>query len=268
MTDSLQISIPPDINNSNNNYEILDKNTIVMGFSAVKGLGDKAVEELVNNQPYSSFPEFLLKTKGRIINKSIMEALAKSGSFDSLNIARKDIFEYGKFNRDKFNIWVKKNYDGYGGDSIAYDEFPLKFDNIDWDLQEKLKYEREVFGELISGTLRDLYPGFFSGVNVTLISQLKDLPDRHNIIVEFLVIDLLREYKITKGRYKGQKMIKYTVSDVNGFESELTVWPTEYNSAKKLMKNGTPVRAECQISNFNGVKTLMLRSIQKIYKTS
>ena len=257
--------IPPDINNSGSNYEVLDRKTIVMGFSAIKGLGEKGVINIVANQPYSSFSDFLLRTEGRVINKLRMEALAKSGCFDKMNVARRDIFEFGKKNRDKFNLWVKKNYDGYE-ENINCEEFPLKFENVEWSIKEKLQYEMEVFGELISGDLSSLYPGFFTGIGSTLISQLKQLPNRHNIVVEFLVVELLREFKIGKGKYTGQKMIKYRVSDVNGAESELTVWPTEYDSAKKFMKDGVPIRAQCQISDFNGVKTLMLRSIEKVYK--
>jgi len=64
----------------------------------------------------------------------------------------------------------------------------------------------------------------------------------------------------------GQKMIKYRVADAKGSETELTVWPSEYESAKKLMLDGRPIRAHCQVSEFNGTKTLMLRSIEKAYQ--
>jgi len=148
---------------------------------------------------------------------------------------------------------------------MALDEFPLALTNDEWSRQELLRHEQEVLNELASGNISDLYPGFFTGYNSTPIARLKFLPDRHNIVVEFLVKAFLREYKIKKGKYTGQPMIKYRVEDAFGAETELTVWPTEYKDAKKLMKEGRPIRAQCQVSEFNGAKTLMLRSIEKVY---
>ena len=46
----------------------------------------------------------------------------------------------------------------------------------------------------------------------------------------------------------------------------MTVWPSEYDKAKKYLNEGTPARAKCQISEFNSVKTIMLREIEKVYK--
>jgi DNA polymerase III alpha subunit len=77
---------------------------------------------------------------------------------------------------------------------------------------------------------------------------------------------MLREFKIKSGRYAGQLMIKYSIMDIYGTETELTVWPSEYDKAKKYLNEGTPARAKCQISEFNSVKTIMLREIEKVYK--
>lgn len=257
--------IPPDINRSGSNYEVLDENSIVMGFAAIKGLGKKAVAEIVNNQPYDSLSSFLFKTAGRVINKTRVEVLAKAGCFDSFNVSRKSIHDNAKKNRDKMSAFIRnKTKDGYDA-SMIVDECALKIEKTEWQKQELLRYEQEVLSELISGDINDMFPGFFTGVNATPISRLRFLPDRHNIIVEFLVKSMLREFKIKSGRYKGRWMIKFRVKDVGGAETELTVWPDSYEIAKKIMKEGRPVRAKCQISEFNGVKTLMLRGIEKAY---
>jgi DNA polymerase III alpha subunit len=135
----------------------------------------------------------------------------------------------------------------------------------EWSQQEKLRHEQEVLGELVSGSINDLFPGFFTGYNATPISRLKVLPDRHQIVVEIIIKAFLREFKIKAGRYKGQIMIKYLVEDVMGTETELTVWPDQYATAKKLITVGRPVRAVCQVSDFNGLKSLMLRELEKVY---
>ena len=60
-------------------------------------------------------------------------------------------------------------------------------------------------------------------------------------------------------------MVKYSVEDVDGVSTELTIWPAQYELAKKMLKDNTPIRAYCQVSDFSGQKTLMLMSFQSIY---
>jgi DNA polymerase-3 subunit alpha len=257
--------MPPDINSSGAGYNVLDAKTIVMGFSAIKGLGVKAIGELVSKQPFSTFVDFLSRVDARIINKSKLEAIAKAGGFDSLGVTRKAVHEEAKKLRDRLMAFLKrKTKDGYDA-MMAADEFPGSLTSNEWTRQETLRHEQDVLGELVSGTLNDLFPGFFSESGTTPIARLRSLPDRHNIVVEFVVRSLLREFKIKNGKYKGQPMIKYKVEDMFGSETELTVWPSSYESAKKVMREGRPIRAQCQVSDFNGTKTLMLRSIERAH---
>jgi len=255
--------IPPDLNRSGASYEVLDEESIVMGFAAIKGLGEKAVAEIVNKQPYANIMEFLYKTDGRIINKTRQEVLAKAGCFDSFNLSRKGVHDGAKKNRDKMTAFIRnKKKDGYGAELVV-EECAIKVEEEEWPRQELLRHEQDVLGELLTGNVNDMFPGFFTGVGTTPMARLKILPDRHNIMVEFLVKNMLREFKIKSGRYKGQMMIKYRVADVDGGETELTVWPDQYEIAKKIMKEGRQIRAKCQVSEFNGVKTIMLREIEK-----
>jgi len=257
--------VPPDINRSNAGYEVLDADTIVMGFAAIKGMGEKAIAQVINNQPFSSFRDFLHRVDARVVNKTKLEVMAKAGCFDSFKISRRDIHDEGKKVRDKMNIFIRKKVkDGYQSD-MAVEEFPIRMPGQEWSQQEKLRHEQEVLGELVSGSLTDLFPGFFTGYNVTPISRLRMLPDRQQIVVEVLIKAFLREFNIKTGKYRGLPMAKYLVEDTIGTETELTVWPDQYANAKKMLKVGRPIRAICQVSEFNGVKSLMLREIEKVY---
>jgi DNA polymerase-3 subunit alpha len=257
--------VPPDINRSGAGYEVLDEETIVMGLAAIKGMGDKAIEQVIENQPFSSFKDFLYRVDARVVNKSKLEALAKAGCFDLFKFTRKDIHDEGKKVRDKMKTFLRKKVkDGYQS-GMAMEEFPITMPGREWSQQEKLRHEQEVLGELVSGDMTDLFPGFFTGYNATPLSRLKTLPNRHQIVVEVIAKAFLREFKIKAGRYKGQTMMKYLVEDVMGTETELTIWPDQYVTAKKLITIGRPVRAICQVSDFNGLKSLMLRELEKVY---
>jgi len=258
--------IPPDINKSKSGYEVLDEKTIVMGLAAIKGMGDKALDEIIKKQPFSSFVDFLYRVDGRIINKSKIEALSKAGCFDSLDVNRKDIHDEGKKVRDKMNTFLRKKIkDGYDVDMVI-DEFPFKLSGNEWSKQEKLRYEQEVLGELVSGNINDLFPNFFTKNNITYISRLKNLPNRHVILIEVIIKAFLREFKIKNGRSAGKLMGKYLIEDVMGSDVELTLWPEDYAKYKNHMKIGKPARISCEVSDYNGTKTLILKEVINIYE--
>lgn len=261
--------IPPDINRSSSGYEVLDEQTIVMGLAAVKGMGEKAVMAIESQQPFASLPDFIHRTESRIVNKGKIEALAKAGCFDSFGLTRKFVHDENKKVRERLRrVMDKLEKDGYDTES-ALSEFSLNSHNEEWDRKTLLEYESSVLGQCLSGNLNEIYDGFFTGINITNIAQLKGLPDRHHIVVEVLVKSALREFTIKKqGRNQGRKMIKYAVEDINGDATELTVWPDQYATAKRLLKDGTPVRATCQVSDFNGQKTIMLMNFQQVYGAS
>lgn len=262
--------MPPDVNRSGTGYDVLDDKSVVMGLSAIKGLGDSAVNEIVNNQPFESFIDFIYKTDGRFVNKSKMEALAKAACFDSLNVPRKFVHDEGKGIRDKFNIFMrKKQKDGYDDSSIV-EEFPISYSNFkDWTQPEQLRFEQEVTGQLVSGTIHDLYPGFFLEYGVTPLSRIRRMPARADVIVEVIIKSHIRNFQIKKdGRLKNKWMAKYQVEDVHGTQMEMTIWPDLFKEAIEQFQNDVPLRALCRVSEFEGSKSLMLAKIEKCLKIS
>lgn len=76
---------PPDISKSQFKSTIEDKENMVirMGLNCVKGIGDKAVEELTPCQPYYDFTDYFARS-GKGAGKSVVEAGIKIGAFESL----------------------------------------------------------------------------------------------------------------------------------------------------------------------------------------
>ena len=72
------------INTSTAQWEIVeDGKTLIQPFSSIKGLGDKAVEQIINNRPYNTVEELLFDGKSKLNKKSI-DVLCRSGALDSL----------------------------------------------------------------------------------------------------------------------------------------------------------------------------------------
>ncbi len=71
----------PDINISKLTM-INQGDNVYLSFSLIKGVGDKAVEDIVSKQPYNSFIDFMERKDSRKVNKRVVTALIEAGAFD------------------------------------------------------------------------------------------------------------------------------------------------------------------------------------------
>lgn len=75
--------LPVDVNRSKEHFSI-DDTFLRIGFEDVKGIGETKSGRLVNNQPYSSYTEFVKKSK---LNQTTVKNLVDLGAFDSIGNA-------------------------------------------------------------------------------------------------------------------------------------------------------------------------------------
>lgn len=80
--------LPPDINESFTDFVMTDKSIIRFGLGAIKQFGEKAcnyvIDDKTQNGEYGCVEEFRIRIPSTILNKTVMENLAKCGAFDSL----------------------------------------------------------------------------------------------------------------------------------------------------------------------------------------
>ena len=76
-----------DVNKSGSVWEIAaDNKTLIQPLTSLKGLGDKAIEQVVDNRPFNTVEDFLFSEDiiYSKLNKKALDALARSGALDSL----------------------------------------------------------------------------------------------------------------------------------------------------------------------------------------
>ncbi len=80
--------LPPHVSHSefNSIIESEKDKSIRIGFNAIKDIGPKAVEAIINAQPFTSINDFLDRIDKRVVNKRVVEGLIKSGAFGDLGI--------------------------------------------------------------------------------------------------------------------------------------------------------------------------------------
>jgi DNA polymerase-3 subunit alpha len=89
--------LPPDVNESVFAFRATDAGTIRYGLGAIKGVGQGAVDSIVaereTNGSYQSVADLCHRIDLQRLNKRLLEALVRSGSFDSLGIGRATLME-------------------------------------------------------------------------------------------------------------------------------------------------------------------------------
>src|SRR5204862_220997 len=77
---------PPSINRSGVGFEV-DGNAVQYALSALKGVGRQAVDSIVEargDKPFADLTDFARRINPRAVNKRVLESLAASGAFDTL----------------------------------------------------------------------------------------------------------------------------------------------------------------------------------------
>ena len=249
--------LPPSVNDSGFGYKVLGKKEIVSGFTCMKGVGEKAINDILEHQPYSCFQDFLARTTGRVVNKTVIQSLSKAGALDSFGRTRMDMHDnYAKY-RTKVSAAVKKDKDPC---DVTLPEF-----TEEWSFKEKLKNEYKVLGRTISGSAHEMYEGFFT--NSSIVTKLSKIPEKNKgdkVRVEGILKSLIKEFKIKNGKNIGKKFAKYQIEDLDGNSSSITIWAGDYSRLKGYLIEGSPFKAICKVNEYLGQKDLSLVKLENI----
>jgi|TARA_R110001583_G_scaffold16234_28_gene66393 DNA polymerase-3 subunit alpha len=256
---SMKIDIsPPDVNVSKGQYSIEKDRNIATGISAIKGVGDKAVSEIIENQPYKDFSDFLRRNNSRVVGKTAIQSLAKSGALDCFKRTRKDIHDNYQKYRTKIRAAEKKEK--------FIDDSTLPEYNDEWSRKDILLYEKQVLGRSISGSLHEAFSAFFgNSYNKTPLSSVPMLESGSRVRVEAIINSKIKEFKIKNGKRAGRKFAKYLIEDSDGNTCGLTVWADDYERYKAVLKDGIPIKAICKVSEYLDQKDLALSTLERVY---
>ena len=157
----------PDINESIYKFSVNDDGQIRFGLGAVKGVGEAAVQAIIEernaNGKYTSVYDLVKRINLRSANKKTLESLANAGAFDSFNLHRAIYFNHDPNENGNFLeklIRFGANYQDsltsaqsslFGTGAASQIPEPRVPVCEEWGFLQKLRYEKEVVGFYISG---------------------------------------------------------------------------------------------------------------------
>ncbi|MGB0391240.1 MAG: DNA polymerase III subunit alpha, partial [Salibacteraceae bacterium] len=240
----------PDVNESQYRFSVNDKGEIRFGMGAVKGVGEGAVEAVINerkeNGGFSSIFDFTKRVDLRACNKRAMESLALAGGFDSFGNAHRAQYFVEENNTTFLEKAVKYGFTHQSSEnsaqvslfgeasevSIPEPELPIC---EEWGTLEKLSKERDLVGVFISGHPLDDYKleiGHFCTHNF----HLGLLTDHMNLLMKkgelkFAGIVTEAQHLMTK---KGKPWGKVKIEDYKG-DHEFFLFGDDYLNNQQFL---------------------------------
>jgi DNA polymerase-3 subunit alpha len=212
--------LPPDVNESEVGFTV-DSGKIRFGLNAVKGVGVGAIESIVvarADGPFSSIYDFCARVDSALVNRRTLEALIKSGAFDSTGDTRRGMLEALPAAAASGERRRRDRAQGQGGlfDVLAADTTSeathhpaIGPDEFDSDIL--LRFEKEALGLYVSShPLQGLRAQLRDQIDAT-VSQLADLRDGQTVWTGGVISGLAR-----RQTRSGATMAVFRLDDVDG----------------------------------------------------
>ncbi|HEU5161951.1 MAG TPA: hypothetical protein VFV54_02285, partial [Thermoanaerobaculia bacterium] len=258
--------LPPDVNESNYSFTVVGDN-IRFGLGAVKGLGEGAIESILKARKelgrFTGMDGFCEHVDLRACNKKALEALIKSGSFDSLGKTRKVLFDQleGSMNqaqkrKEEKEVGQNSLFGMFGGGAAAPRPGesgaprPEPAASAEWPEEEKLAFEKETLGFYITGHPLNRYAAdleqFAKANTANLARHVDQIVDIGGIVGQ------LKKSKIKKGPNEGKLMAKFVLDDQHG-SVDVVVFSDLFQKVARWLENGVPVLLTAAVKDTGGV---------------
>jgi len=216
----------PDVNESDSDFSVVDfdepnSQAIRFGLSAVKGIGDKAVEVILKARedgPFDDFMDFLVRVDPHKINRRVIETLIKSGGLDCFGHTRRSLFEgldqqmdFAQTRRVEKDSGQMGLFDSQPADSNV--SAPVGPPDLpEWGFKERLAFERAAVGYYVSDHPLDPYKTDLKKRKIPLIGDLLE-GNVGKTKVRAAGIVIARSEKVSKA---GGRMAFITLEDGTG----------------------------------------------------
>ncbi len=240
--------LPPSVNESDSNFSVNADGHIRFGLSALKGVGEGPVEEILREReeggPFSSLFDMMRRCNLRSVNKKVLESLALGGGLDDFKDCHRaqyfapsekydTLLEHAlRYGNAYQNQRAQAVHSLFGdSDEILIPE-PSLPESASWSLVEKLNREKEVTGIYISGHPLDDFRFEYEHFTNCSLDQVNENAQRGNL----KLAGILTAAKHATSR-SGNGYGFFTLSDFRG-SFEFKLFGNDYQQFKHLLEEG------------------------------
>jgi DNA polymerase-3 subunit alpha len=240
------VVLPPDINESDILFKVVDQKTIRFGLLAVKNVGGGAAESIVaarEEEKFSSLEDLTGRVDLRLVNHKVLESLIKCGAFDCFNLARAQMFASLDIILESASRQQKEKAKGqlsFFDQAFIESGFKQNTNNMshvkEWPEPQLLSFEKEMLGFYISGHPLARYAKQLKRFVSSSTSTLHQHQDKD----EIKLVVLIAKIKQTVTRATQEKMAILKLEDLEGVVEAL-VFPRAYEKVSGYIQPNTVV---------------------------
>jgi DNA polymerase-3 subunit alpha len=268
----------PCINESGLNFRVNKEGQIRFGLGAIKGVGESALEGIINerneNGVFSSLWDLTSRAESHQVNKRVLESLAYAGALDVFKLNRSQYFiadvKSGRSYIEmalKYGLRMKESKHSqqaslFGESTQTQLPPPAPPEAVEWPIFDKLKKEREVVGIFITAHPLDDFSLEIASFCRNTTRDLADLdkPIKKNKKLTLAGIITQADHRISK---KGKPWGRFTLEDYHG-KYEFTLFGNDYVQLKNMMNPDwfVFVAAEMYHNDYRGQNEIKITEIK------
>lgn len=234
--------LPPDVNESFSAFTVIPPKektgqwSIRFGLAAVKGVGEGSVNELIAERKsrgrFDTIEDFAGRLPPKILNKKLLESLAKAGALDSFAERRTIVEQY-----DAVVAYAKGAEGAMGGQASLLDGLDSAVERASIEFrptppatpQQKLEWEKETLGLYVSS-----HP--LAGLKKYISRKAQMIADltSKNVGKKATLAGIVESVKKLRTK-KGDTMAIVMLEDPTG-KMEITLFPKTYADAAAVLE--------------------------------
>ncbi len=247
--------LPPSVNESGSLFTVGEK-TIRFGLSAVKNVGQAAVEMIIaardKGGPFLDLHDLCSRVESRAFNKKLLESLVKCGACDDFGPNRAELAAQIDGALAQASAKARDRDMGQASllDMLGPMEPAAKKANgaaratslPDWPMRERLNYEKELLGFYITGHPLDEHRAEVEAFQTHTLAQLKEIPDE----IDTRVCGLITKVEVRVTKESKKPWARVTLEDQTG-AMEAMVFPDNYAALPRPLGVGDVVVISAQL---------------------
>jgi DNA polymerase-3 subunit alpha len=226
--------LPPEINSSSASFTV-ENGAVRYALGALKGVGEKAMEALVDERervgPFASLEDFAARIDPRLLNRRQLESLAGAGAFDGIKPERAAVFAGAETILAHAASAHEQRETGQAGlfGINSAEAAPIRLPrDASWTLAQRMAAEREAFGFYFSAHPVDAARHLLAAHKVKTFADVADMRIADGERVGATMAGLIEETR-WRTSARGRRYMMATLSDSSGqfvataFDDEATI---------------------------------------------
>jgi DNA polymerase-3 subunit alpha len=259
--------LSPSINHSEYKFAVLPSGEVVYGLGAIKGVGEGAIEGIVEERkqaPFTDIYQFCRRVDLRKTNKRVLESLIRAGALDCLNTTRASMMAVlpnavQLADQDARNRSAGINdLFGFEGESLqqSVTEIPVL---PEWDDDTRLGGEKETLGLYLTGHPIDQYLDELVQFTSSRIAGIKPEKGR-SITIAGLIIAIR-----TMNTKRGDKIAFITLDDKSA-RVEIALFTEAYAKFAGMLSKDrlVVIEGEASIDDYSGSNRMQANFVTDI----